>query len=234
LPAGATAGKIPAMASRARPASTPRRAAPRRVVVLALLLAAGAAIIWWPRGRPALPPLDPGRDLVVFLGDSITGGHGLALEATFAHRLGAALGIPVRNAGISGDTTAGALARLERDVLAHRPKLTLVELGANDAFRRVPAAETLANLRDIVRRLRQAESGVIVLHVRMTALPGLSADPYREGFRAIARDEGAALFEDFLDGVVPGLTNDGLHPTAEGHARLAARLEPLLRKTLAR
>jgi acyl-CoA thioesterase-1 len=200
--------------------------------VLALVLVVGAAVVWWPGGRTALPPLDPSRDLVVFLGDSITGGHGLGLEATFPHRLGVALGIQVRNAGISGDTTADALQRLERDVLTHRPKLTLVELGANDAFRRVPGAKTLANLRAIVRRLRQGQSGVILLHVRLTALPGLSADPYREGFREIARDEGAAIVEDFLDGVVPALTTDGLHPTAEGHARLAARLEPLLRQIL--
>jgi acyl-CoA thioesterase-1 len=195
---------------------------------------AAAAVVWWPRGRPAPPPLDPGRDLVVFLGDSITGGHGLPLESTFPHRLGVALGIPARNAGISGDTTAGALRRLERDVLAHQPKLTLVELGANDAFRRVPAAETLANLRAIVRRLREGRSGVILVHVRLTALAGLSADPLLDGLREIARDESAELVEDFLDGVVPGLTTDGLHPTAEGHARLATRLEPILRKTLNR
>jgi len=190
--------------------------------------------VWWPAGRPTLPPLDPTRDVVVFLGNSISGGHGLSPEATFPHRLGAALDIPVRNAGISGDTTAGALARIERDVLAHRPKLVVVELGANDAFRRLPVAETLANLRTIVRRVREHGSGIVLIHVRLAALPGLSSDPYRDGFREIAREEGARLVEDFLDGVVPGLTTDGLHPTADGHARLAARLEPVLREILAR
>jgi acyl-CoA thioesterase-1 len=205
---------------------------PAGLVPLAAIVV--AAIVWWPPGRPVPAPLDPTRDAVVFLGDSITGGHGLALEVTFPHRLGAALAIPVRNAGVSGDTTAGALARVERDVLAHRPRLVVVELGANDAFRRLPATETLANLRAIVGRLHEHGSGVLLVHVRMTALPGLSADPYRDGFREIARETGASLLEDFLDGVVPGLTTDGLHPTAEGHARLAARLEPVLRQILAR
>jgi lysophospholipase L1-like esterase len=204
------------------------------VIVVLVLLAGMTALVWWPSGRAALLPLDPTRDVVVFLGDSITGGHGLPLEATFPLRLGTALGIPVRNAGISGDTTAGALQRIERDVLAHRPKLTLVELGANDAFRRLPVAETLGNLRAIVRRVRAEGSGVVLVHVRLAALPGLSSDSYRDGFREIAREEGATLVEDFLDGVVPSLTTDGLHPTAEGHARLSTRLEPVLREILAR
>ncbi|MCI0347325.1 MAG: GDSL-type esterase/lipase family protein, partial [Chloroflexi bacterium] len=123
-----------------------------------------AAYAWWSGGDAPLPPLDPTRDVVVFFGDSITGGHGLPLEVTFPHRLGAALGRPVRNAGVSGDTTAGALQRLGSDVLAHRPKLVVVELGANDAFRRVPSAQTLQNLRTIVRRVRESGSGVVLIH----------------------------------------------------------------------
>ena len=87
------------------------------------------AVAWWRGGATRTPPpLDAARDTVVFLGDSITSGHGLPLEVTFASRLGVALAVPVRNAGISGDQTAGGLARLERDVLDHRPKLVVVEL----------------------------------------------------------------------------------------------------------
>jgi acyl-CoA thioesterase-1 len=171
------------------------------------------------------------RDTIVFLGDSITSGHGLPLEATFPQRLGAALGLNVRNAGISGDQTAGGLARLDRDVLAHRPKLVVVELGANDVFRRVAKAETLANLRAIVRRLRDDGAGVVLVHL---GLGVLARDDYREEFRAIAREERAWLVEDFLSGVVPGHSTDGLHPNEEGHARLATRLEPVLREILAR
>lgn len=180
-----------------------------------------------------MPPLlpDPTGTAVVFLGDSITSGHGLPPEVAFPHRLGVALGIPVHNAGRSGDTTAGGLARLHADVLVHRPRLVVVELGANDAFRRVPVRETLANLRAIVRQARAAGAGVLLLHVGIP-LPGAAA--YREGLRAIAREEGAALQEDVLEGIVPALTSDGLHPTAAGHARLAARLGPVLRELLGR
>jgi lysophospholipase L1-like esterase len=185
---------------------------------------------WSGRGA-ALPALDPTRQTVVFLGDSITSGHGLPLPATFPLRLGAALGIGVRNAGISGDLSAGGLQRLAADVLAHRPKLVVVELGVNDAFRRLPPAQTVANLRAIVRRLRDDGAGVVLVHIDPRPL---GPDAYRQGYRDVAREEGAWLVEDFLSGVAPDLTTDGLHPTEEGHARLAARLEPLLREILAR
>lgn len=194
-------------------------------------LMAVAAYSWW-AGRASTPPaLDPTRQAVVFLGDSITSGFGLPLEVTFPHRLGVALGIDARNAGITGDTTAGGLRRLETDVLPFRPKLVVVELGANDALRRLPREETLGNLRAIVRRLREDGAGVLLLHARLAEL---GRDRYREAFREIAEQERAWLLEDFLDGVVPGLTTDGLHPTEQGHARLAARLEPVLRDILNR
>ena len=82
--------------------------------LLALGAAAAGVYLWWPAAPRDPPPLDGTRELVVFLGDSITSGHGLPLEVTFPQRLGAALGVPVRNAGISGATNAG-LALAEGD-----------------------------------------------------------------------------------------------------------------------
>jgi acyl-CoA thioesterase-1 len=210
----------------------PRRPPPIRPAPLLVLLAIvglGAAY-WWSGRAPTPPSLDPTRETIVFLGDSITSGHGLPLDAVFPHRVGAALGLRVRNAGISGDVTADGLRRLESDVLAHRPKLVVVELGANDVFQRLPRGQTLENVRAIVRRVREDGAGVLLVHIQMDAFGGDALD----GYRAVAREEGAWLVEDFLRGVVPDLTTDGLHPTAEGHARLAARLEPILREILAR
>jgi lysophospholipase L1-like esterase len=190
-----------------------------------------AVYSWWAAAPPGPPPLDPGRNVIVFFGDSITSGHGLPLPLTFPHRLGETLGVSVRNAGISGDLTAGGLARLDRDVLAHRPKLVVVELGVNDAFRRLPSAQAVGNLRAIVRRIRQDGAGVLLVHIDPRPL---GPDDYRQGYQDLARTEGTWLVEDFLAGVAPGLTTDGLHPNEEGHGRLAARLEPLLREILAR
>jgi len=217
------------------PAPPARRPAPRRrpAILLGLVALAALGVAYWAArgGKTTLPPLDPGRETIVFLGDSITSGHGLPLPLTFPHRLGEALGVSVRNAGISGDVTAGGLARLESDVLVHRPKLVVVELGVNDVFRRVPREETLGNLRAIVRRVREDGAGVVLVHIGVSLL---GRGDYRDGFRALAREEGAWLVENFLDGVVPTYSTDGLHPNEEGHARLAAKLEPVLREILGR
>jgi acyl-CoA thioesterase-1 len=205
---------------------------PRRA--LALLTVAGillAALTWmlWP--RPPLPPVSESAVAIVFLGDSITHGHRLPQEAAFPYRLGQALGVRAVNAGISGDTTEGGLGRIERDVLAHRPQVVVVGLGVNDAFGRLPGGTTVANLRAITQRIRAQGAAVVLLH---TAIPGVAGDGNRRALRDIARAEGATLVEDFLQGVVPEHTYDGLHPHAEGQAMLAERLLPVLRQALGR
>ena len=168
---------------------------------------------------------------MVFLGDSITHGHRLPADVAFPHRVGQALGIPVVNAGISGDTTEGGLTRLDRDVLARHPRLVVVELGVNDVLGRWPGERTVANLRAITQRIRGQGAAVILLHI---SLPSVLGDGYRRDFREIARTEGATLVEDFLAGVVPGHTYDGLHPDEQGQAILAERLLPVIRKALGR
>ena len=201
------------------------------LLVVGLLI--GAVWALWPRAldRSAGTGARSVGPTVVFLGDSITSGHRLSVDAAFPHRLGQALGVPVVNAGISGDTTEGGLSRLERDVLAHRPRLVVVELGVNDMFGRWPRERTVANLQTITQRIRTQGARVILVHI---ALPGVPGDGHRRHLREIARAEGAILVEDFLAGVVPGRTYDGLHPDERGHALLAERLLPVLREALGR
>jgi acyl-CoA thioesterase-1 len=165
----------------------------------------------------------------VFLGDSITHGHRLPQNAAFPHRLGQALGVDAINAGISGDTTDGGLRRLERDVLAHRPRLVIVALGVNDALGQRPPEAVVPNLRRITQRIRAEGAQVVLLHM---AVPGVAGDGYRDGLREIARSESATLVEDFLEGVVPAHTYDRLHPDEQGQAMLAERLLPVLRAAL--
>jgi acyl-CoA thioesterase-1 len=202
-----------------------------------LLLIGGVLLLgtlWalWPRpaGRPS-GAVDPSVTTIVFLGDSITHGHRLPQEAAFPHRLGQALGVRAVNAGISGDTTDGGLARIDRDVLAHQPRLVVVELGVNDAFGQRSRDGTVANLRAITRRVRAQGAAVVLLH---TSIPGVAGDGYRRDLREIAKAEGATVVEDFLSGVVPAHTYDGLHPDEQGQAMLAERLLPILRQALGR
>ena len=201
-----------------------------RVVAGGLILLLGAAAYAASSGAWRGPSADPSRRAVVFLGDSITAGDGVASDVAFAHHLGVSLGIPAWNAGISGDTTIGGLRRLDADVLGHRPRVVVVELGVNDEVdHHRPAEETLATLRRITRRLRKDGAAVVLVY---TPFGDFDREVYRQGLRDIARRERVRLVEHFYDGIVPDLTVDGIHPSAEGHALLARRLEPILRELL--
>jgi acyl-CoA thioesterase-1 len=170
-------------------------------------------------------------ELVVFLGDSITQGYGVRPEESFPALVARDLGLAnFVNAGVPGDTTAAGLARVERDVLAHRPRLTLVEFGGNDFLRRIPIGETLENLDSIVKRLIVQGMMVVILEVKI----GLMGDPYHQGYRAVAERHGAVLVEDILKGILsqPDLKLDLIHPNARGHRLIADRVVKVLRPLL--
>jgi acyl-CoA thioesterase-1 len=170
-------------------------------------------------------------ETAVFLGNSITRGYGLWEEEAFPALVAAALGIPAVNAGVSGDTTAAALARIERDVLPHQPRVTLVELGGNDFLRRVPTEQTLQNMDAIVRTLTAHGGMVVILHVAV----GVMSDPYLSGLRAIAERHGALLVPDIMRGILsdPALKLDPIHPNVRGQRLIAERVAAVLRPLLA-
>jgi acyl-CoA thioesterase-1 len=181
------------------------------------------------------------RPLIIFLGDSLTAGLGLSEEQAFPALVSAQLeerGIPARfvNAGISGDTTAGGISRLDW-LLTQRPEVVVVALGANDGLRGLSLAETESNLDAILRRC--LGSGARVLLVGMK-IPPSYGDDYARGFEAIfgrlASRHGVPLMPFLLEGVaaVPDLNQpDGIHPNAEGHRRVATHVTPYLAAMLA-
>ena len=181
------------------------------------------------------------RPLVVFLGDSLTAGFGLGEEEAYPALASAALaaeGRPVRvvNAGVSGDTSAGGLARLDW-VLRLAPDVVVVELGPNDGLRGLSLAATEANLREIVERSRAA--GARVLLAGMLIPPNYGPD-YAGRFAAIyprlAAELDVPLVPFLLEGVggEPDLNlADGIHPNAAGHRRLAENVLPHLRPLVA-
>lgn len=171
---------------------------------------------------------------VLALGDSLTAGYNLPADAAFPAQLEKALrgkGVQARviNAGVSGDTTAGGLARLDW-ALADRPSHALVALGANDMLRGLSPEQAKANLDRIVARLKQ--EGVKVMLVGMLAAPNLGAD-YGRRFNAIfpdlAKKHDVPLYPFFLDEVAsnPKLNlGDGLHPNREGVAIMVRKMLP--------
>jgi len=178
---------------------------------------------------------------ILVLGDSLSAGYGLPAAEAFPAQLEQALrrsgqAVRVINAGVSGDTTAGGLARLDW-ALAERPQLVIVQLGANDALRGLDPEQARANLDAILTRLQR--EGAQVLLAGMRAPRNLGPAYYTKFDRIygdLARKHRVALDPFFLEGVAlrPELNQaDGLHPNAKGVAVVVRRLLPQVRALLA-
>lgn len=179
---------------------------------------------------------------MVFLGDSLTAGYGVSQAEAFPALVGEALaadGVPVRvvNAGVSGDTTAGGLRRLDW-VLSQRPEVLVVGLGANDGLRGQPLDEIEGNLRKIVERARGAGSRVLLLGMKLPPSYGL---PYAGGFAALYRRLADRLDVPLVPFLLEGVAgdarlnqDDGIHPNARGQRVVAENVLPHLRRLLGR
>lgn len=195
-----------------------------------------AVVLWLPWSGPRtdirrIANLTAPGDLIVFFGDSITQGYGVRPEESFPALVAQALGVPFANAGVAGDTMGAGLARMERDVLPHGPRLVVVEFGGNDFLRRVPVEETLRHLEAIVATL--VRDGVMVAIAEINV--GLGGDPYLAGYQAVADRHGALLIADVMRGILAGsdMRVDAIHPNAKGHRLIADRLTAALRPLLA-
>ena len=194
-------------------------------------------------GQPdAIPPAetevsqaDAERQRILFLGTSLTAGYGLDDPAdAFPGRIQELIdsaGLPFRadNAGVSGDTSAGGLTRL--DWLLRQPVSVLVlELGANDGLRGQDPGALKANLTEIIRSVRDANPDVRVVLAGMEAPPNLGnryTSRFREVFAEVALEQDAVLIPFLLEGVAgnPALNQpDGIHPTEDGHERVSRQV----------
>jgi acyl-CoA thioesterase I len=179
-----------------------------------------------------------GPMVILVLGDSFTAGLGVPREAAFPAQLEARLlaqGMAVRvvNAGVSGDTTAGGLARIDRALAEAKPDLVVLELGANDALRGIQPDLVRANLDAIIAKVQA--SGAKCLLTGMRAPPNWGED-YRAAFDRIypdlARIRGVPLYPFFLQGIAldPELNQpDHLHPNERGVGVVVDRITPVLK-----
>ncbi|MDZ4350613.1 MAG: arylesterase [Xanthomonadaceae bacterium] len=182
----------------------------------------------------------PGPILV--LGDSLSAAHNLPSEAGWVALLDDRLGEHLQpapeviNASISGETSAGGLARLPDLLQAHKPALVAIELGGNDGLRGLPPAHLRDNLHAMIALSREAGAKVLLIGID---IPPNYGRAYRERFAAVYRDLAeqwqVPLLPFLLEGVAltPGLMQpDGIHPTAEAQPRLLDNvwtvLEPML------
>jgi acyl-CoA thioesterase-1 len=220
---------------------------PRFVCLLSSLLLAFSFVTAALAGHQAARVASSGAEaegkapLVVFLGDSITAGWGLRREQAFPALVEAALRarnvrVEVVNAGRSGDTSAGGLRRLP-PLLARRPALLVVELGALDGLRLVPLGTLESNLRTIVASARSAGVPVLLLGMRLPTNyggPGY-ATAFAELFPSLARELSVPLVPFVLEGIAgnPELTFwDRLHPNAQGQRRIGEAVLPYVMEAL--
>ena len=178
----------------------------------------------------------PEQVRILALGDSLTAGYGLSQSDTFPSQLSrrlrdAGVASEIVNAGVSGDTTSGALQRLDW-LMGERYDLAIVELGANDALRAVDPDLTRQNLEKIVEKLKATGSTILLAGMKA---PRNLGDEYTKRFDAlfpeIARWQAVYFYPFFLDGVAtdPALNQaDGLHPNAKGVAIITERMLPFV------
>ena len=190
-----------------------------------------------------LTPLLAQAQTLLVVGDSISAGYGLArIDQGWVSLLQRALqprDIVVVNASISGDTTAGGLARIDELLQRVHPRWVLIELGGNDALRGLPLDMTRTNLREMARL--SASSGARVVIVGMQVPPNYGrqyAQDFQGLFSEVARAERAALVPFLLAGVADGpdagtmFQADRIHPAAAAHPRMLDNVWKVLRPLL--
>lgn len=178
---------------------------------------------------------------LVGFGDSLMAGYQLPPEDAFPARLETALkekglDVTIANAGVSGDTSSGGLARIDWSV-PDGTKGVILELGANDALRGIPPEETRKNIEAMIMRLK--DRGIAVLLAGMMAPPNMGAD-YAARFNPIypelAKKYGLELYPFFLDGVITEARlklEDGMHPNGDGVGVMVEKALPAVERFLA-
>jgi acyl-CoA thioesterase-1 len=199
------------------------------------------AVLAWTLLSPAAPALAQKPKVVTMLGDSITAGYGLPAAAALPNQLHLALaklGVAnvVRAAGVSGDTTAGGLARVDFSVQKDTD-LAIVALGGNDLLQGQDAARTKANLDGIVKKLQARKIPVLIAGIGAPPeVGGGYARDFNAAFAAVAKARGVALYPDLLAGVGRNAAlkqPDGIHQNPKGVLIIAQRLAPVVAKALA-
>lgn len=161
-----------------------------------------------------------GANIICF-GDSLTFGTGAQEGMDYPSQLSRMLSTPVINAGVPGDTTTTALARLQEDVLSRSPRIVLITLGGNDLKNRIPRNTAFNNLKKIIQSIQDQGALVIV--------GGIDIPFYGRGFGSeyakVCKEQGAVLIPNIYKGLIahPELMSDQIHPNEAGYAIMAKR-----------
>ncbi len=171
----------------------------------------------------AVQPVGPndGFDTIICFGDSLTYGTGAGKGMDYPSQLAQMIGKPVINAGVSGDTTARALQRLEHDVLSKSPDLVLITLGGNDLKNGVARDAAFGNLKTMVESIQKAGAQVIIGGIRFP----LRDRGFGTAYQELSDETGAVLIPNIFEGIMGNkkLMSDPIHPNDEGYKLIAER-----------
>lgn len=191
--------------------------------------------------RPGLVQAATDEAVILVLGDSLSAGYGMSVEATWVALLQQRLrsedyGYRVVNASISGETTTGALSRLPRALQLHQPAIVILELGGNDGLRGLPLPQVRNNFVQLIERSRDAGAQVVLVGMRMPPNYGAQyAERFHGLYQELAQQYDLPVVDFFLDGVALDaqlMQADGIHPNAAAQPKLLANLWPALQKVL--
>lgn len=181
------------------------------------------------------------RGSVMVYGDSLSAAYGIKPEqgwvALMEKRL-ASDGIPVINASISGETTAGGLGRIKTDLARHKPSTVVLALGANDGLRGLPIAIMRRNLAGMIDVIQRAGGKVILVGIQIPPNYGIEyASDFKNVFATLASERRLPLVPFLLDGIAEDLDNfqaDRLHPVAAAQARILQNVLPIVQRSVGR
>jgi acyl-CoA thioesterase I len=202
----------------------------RRTLMLVGLVGVTLLLIWLLRPERQFtnyPPRATGP--WVAFGDSLTEGYGATPGNDYPTLLGRRLGVSISNLGASGETTSDGLKRVE-EVTRLQPRVVLLCFGGNDSLNGEPASRTFGNLGQIIDRLQSEGSFVVLIGIRSASL----RDKNQAHFAKLAREKEVLYVPDMLKGLAfkPVYMADAIHPNDAGYARIADRLEKVLKPML--
>lgn len=191
-------------------------------IIYVIVLLGCSAIAWIGCAKREIKNIDSRGKNIICFGNSITAGAGVGEGQDYPSLLSKMTGLPVVNAGGSGDTAYDGLNRIRQDVLDKDPLLVIVEFGGNDFLRRLPLKETVDNVRKITEMIQTRGAMVAITDVSS----GLIMENYRKQYEKLSRQTGAIFIPNALGGILtnPSLKSDYIHPNAKGYKIIVQRI----------
>jgi len=200
----------------------------RPYIIIVIFIVSFLALFIYLRSIPKINNYPPDNKIIVAFGDSLVKGIGAAQGEDFISILSAKLNRPIVNLGVSGETTAKGLSRID-EVISMNPGTVFVLFGGNDYLQRIPKTETFSNLQKIVSRLQSEGILVILLGVR----GGLLNDGYEDDFESLATQTGSIYVPNVLYGLLGDnryMSADGIHPNSTGYAKIGDKVYDIVKR----